>query len=187
MRLFIGVALAPQMHRPVQKLLKELARKHWPVSWEPLEKLHFTLVFLGEVGEGRLPELKQIVEASCARIKPFTLKVKGIGCFPDYFQPRIIWLGLKGDLTSLAALQKQLKAGLSGQGFPTDAKPFRPHITLGRIKEARFRERREIGRQLKGLRIKEIAVEWRVERVGLYSSQTFPAGSVYTLVEEREL
>lgn len=187
MRLFIGVSLSREMHRPVKKLLRELARKHWPVGWESLEKLHFTLAFLGEVDEARLPELKQIVEASCAQIKPFILEVKGIGCFPDYFQPRIIWLGLKGDLASLAALQKQLKADLSVHDFPTDAKPFRPHVTLGRIREARFRERREIGRQLKSLRIKEIPVEWQVESVGLYASQTLQTGSVYKRVAEYSL
>lgn len=184
MRLFIGVALPPEMHRPAQKLLRELARKHWPVSWEPPEKLHFTMAFLGEVDEKRLPELKWTVKASCAQIQPFTLQIKGLGCFPDYFQPRIIWLGLKGDLKSLAALQKQLKRTLSAQGFTTDDKPFQPHVTLGRIRQARFRERKEIGRQLTSLRIKGVSDAWRVERVGVYSSQALPTGSVYALVVE---
>jgi len=184
MRLFIGVALPVACRKQVDKLLVKLKRKHWPVAWEQGEKLHFTLAFLGEIEPARLPKVQAIAESSCQGIAPFTLQIKGLGCFPDYFQPRIIWLGLKGELQPLARLQNQLKAELRQAEFKIDERPFRPHITLGRIRQARFRERKEIGRQLKGLRIQEIPEVWFVEQVQVFASKTLPTGSVYEVVAE---
>lgn len=187
MRIFVGITPPAPVSRQLRKLLKELKRKHWPVKWIEVKNLHFTLVFLGELEKERLVEVARIVGQGCNQVNQFTLKVKGLGCFPDYFQPRVIWLGLRGDLKALVKLQKTLRSKLTKSDFSLDERPFQPHVTLGRIKQARFKERKEIGRQLRGLKIKEIAAAWPVKKVEIYQSRTLSEGPVYQLMKEFKL
>ena len=184
MRLFIALQPPSSLQHQLNKLLKNLKRKHWPVKWEETEKLHFTLVFLGEIPERKIVIVKEIVRETCQQLGSFSIKIKGLGCFPDYLWPRIIWLGLKGDLQSLSALQKQLKQRLKTQDFMVDEKPFLGHLTLGRIKQAKAKERQEIGRQLKALREMEINGEWLVEQMIIFQSQTLAEGSRYQKLAE---
>ncbi|OGD62974.1 2'-5' RNA ligase [Candidatus Beckwithbacteria bacterium RBG_13_42_9] len=184
MRIFIGVALPLSLQKQLKKLLKVLERKHWPVKWEAIEKLHFTLVFLGEIPESKIVIVKEIVREICQQLPSFSLEIKGLGCFPDYLFPKIIWLGLKGDLKSLSFLQKQLKLKLKDQGFVIDNRPFLGHVTLGRVKKAKMKQLQEIGRQLKALREMEIGVEWHVKEVIIFQSQILSQRSKYYKVAE---
>jgi len=185
MRVFISVDLDQPARREIEKLLEILEKKHWKVKWEKPEKLHITLAFLGEIDQSQTSKLKSQIQS--LNVKPFVISFKGLGCFPDYEWPRIIWLGLKGDLKSLAALQKNVQEKLVQSGFKPDIKPFIPHITIGRIKQARAGERHEIARQIRALAKMEFKGEWRVDRVVIYESQTLPEGSVYKKLVEIEL
>lgn len=181
MRVFIAVDLDESSRREIEKLLKVLKRKHWAVKWEVVDKLHITLAFLGEVDKVQAKSLLQGVRrhSSDGGTSAFTLSFKGLGCFPDYDWPRIVWLGLKGDLKSLAALQKNIEENLTEAGFVFNKKPFTPHITLGRIKKARAGQRREIGRQIKAMQKMKFKSEWLVDKVVVYQSTCLPEGSVY--------
>jgi len=192
-RIFIGIPLSNEAKREVGKLYKALKKKHWKVKWEPVEKVHLTLVFLGDVKcqmsnvkttyqnskLNKLQLIKAAVKEVCGTLQSIKVKFKGLGCFPDYEWPRIIWLGLKGDLKSLSALQKKIQENLKKTGLKFDEKPFRPHLTLGRIKRARAKERREIGRQIKKMQKMDFKSEWLIDRVGVYKSKCLPKGSNY--------
>ena len=187
LRVFIGVQISENLEKPLSKLLKNFAKKHWPVKWEPVEKLHFTLVFLGRIKEENLAIVKEKVKVACEDFPAFTIKIKGLGCFPDYNQPRVIWLGLKGDLQSLAKLQKQLTSELKREGFKLTERSFVPHLTLGRIKQAKYRQKKEIGRQLKTRQDLKIADEWAVDKLVIFESKFSPEGSRYLEIESFEL
>lgn len=184
MRIFIGVDLTAEPKREIEKLLKNLEKKHWKVEWETLEKLHLTLVFLGEISKEKLEMVERACRKVASELKPFIVFFKGLGCFPDFDFPRIIWIGLKGDLKSLAFIQKSLEKDLKDSGFDIKQRPFYPHLTLGRIKNARSRERREIGRQVKALREIDFKSQWLIEKIGLYESICFKEGSVYRKLKE---
>ena len=186
MRVFISVDLDQPARREIEKLLEILEKKHWKVKWEKPEKLHITLAFLGEIDQSQISRLRQVFGGQ-AKLKSFTISFKGLGCFPDYEWPRIIWLGLKGDLKSLAVLQKTVQEKLIQAGFKPDIKPFVPHITIGRIKQARAGERHEIARQIRALAKMEFKEGWKVNRVVIYESQTLPEGSVYKKLAEKNL
>lgn len=203
MRIFIAIDISDEAKKEVEKLYKVLKKKHWKVKWEPIEKLHFTLAFLGSIKyqTSNIKKIKKAIELVSEDIGPFTLSFKGLGCFPDYIFPRVIWLGLRGDLKSLAALQKNIVRELSDselfdstkyisdraqkrtlKGFE---KPFSPHITLGRVKkEVRAKERREIGKQLNRFRILNLEPKISADRVVIYESKLLPTGSVYTKLSE---
>ncbi len=142
MRIFISVNLPAPAQKELAKLVKKWEKFHWPVRWEKVEKIHLTLAFLGKAKSpsqrlvGLWPKkLKVVIKLAVREIKPFEVGVKGLGAFPDFVRPRIVWLGLKGDLQSLARLQKQISQELSAAGFEFSQRPFRPHLTIGRVKK----------------------------------------------------
>lgn len=197
MRVFVAIDISDEVKKEVEKLYKVLKKKHWKVKWEPVEKLHFTLAFLGFIDEPALQLIKLACQKAVKDFYPFGVSFKGLGCFPDYDYPRVIWLGLKGDLKSLAALQKKVVRGLKNigifEGLSERAlkglkRPFSPHVTLGRVrKEVRAKERREIGRQLERFRIYDLGSKILVDRLVVYESKLFRTGAVYNKLVEFSL
>jgi len=139
--------------------------------------IHLTLIFLGEIAESQVNAVGAAMKEVCAGHGRMELFCGRVGAFPDLRNPRVIWAGLDGDLEKLGALQKELAAKLEGLGFPMEKRPFKPHLTLFRIKTPK---------QLGALRKKMEQVS--EERFGpvpchtliLYKSDLKPDGAVYT-------
>jgi len=109
-----------------------------PVKWVRPEGLHLTLKFLGDVDEGREPELHAALsQAATGGARGATVHIEGLGVFPDFRRPRIVWAGVAPD-PALELLQHRVEQVFAPLGFPTEARAFRPHLTLGRAgREAR--------------------------------------------------
>jgi 2'-5' RNA ligase len=106
-----------------------------------------------------------------------SLFAKGVGVFPGIKRPRIVWVGLSGQLESLVDLQRQLEERLEGLGFEKDKRPFKGHLTLGRVK-GRL-DPKQLGGALK--RYGGFTSEtFYAENVVLYKSELKPTGAVYT-------
>jgi len=102
------------------------------VKWVRPEGLHLTLKFLGDVDEAREPELHAALgQAANGAACGVTLHIEGFGVFPDFRRPRIVWAGVSPD-PALELLQHRVEQVFAPLGFPTEARPFRPHVTLGR-------------------------------------------------------
>lgn len=200
-RIFIAIDLPKLVKNELGRLLKTIEKKHWKVGWVESEKLHLTLVFLGEIKsqklkvppEGRagkskkLKVLEEIVKDVVRDMGPFKISFKGLGVFPSFDWPRVIWLGLKGDLKSLAALQKAIEENLVNQGFSIQKRKFAPHLTLGRIRPVKLRERKEIGRQLAKMRVVDFKSEILVDKVTIFESKLSAKGARYRKLAEIEL
>ncbi|GFE61224.1 RNA 2',3'-cyclic phosphodiesterase [Geobacter sp. AOG2] len=127
MRLFIAIELPDTIKRHLEKI-----RAHIPGSrWVPMEQIHLTLAFLGEVDEVTIERLT----GSLAAIQSpgFSLRFSGAGCFPDRSRPRVLWVGLEPEprLNRLASLVRETVLAC---GIPLEERPFSPHITLARLK-----------------------------------------------------
>jgi RNA 2',3'-cyclic 3'-phosphodiesterase len=103
----------------------------FPVKWVRPEALHLTLKFLGDVDDAREADLR----AALGQVGggPATLHIEGFGVFPDFTRPRVVWAGVTPD-PALELLQHRVEQVFAPLGFPTEAKAFRPHLTLGRAK-----------------------------------------------------
>jgi 2'-5' RNA ligase len=109
-----------------------LARERgFPVKWVRPEALHLTLKFLGDVDEASEPSLRDALGQACKDARAVTLHIEGVGVFPDFRRPRVVWAGVAPDPV-LELLQHGVEQAFAPLGFPTDGKPFRPHLTLGR-------------------------------------------------------
>jgi 2'-5' RNA ligase len=123
---------------PLPAPLRE-ALGHWqqtgpPVRWSRTEGLHVTLAFLGDRPTEALPTLGALAAAVAARHAPFALGTAGLGGFPGNRRARILWLGLAPS-PALENLARDLRGALATAGEPFDAKPFRAHITLARLRQ----------------------------------------------------
>jgi 2'-5' RNA ligase len=95
----------------------------------PMENVHLTLAFVGEVAAERLPALQAIGAQAATAVPPFTLRFDRVGAFRD---SGIAWLGTGTAEPALQALVDALAAGLAASGFPVERRPFRAHVTLAR-------------------------------------------------------
>lgn len=130
-RAFIAVPLSEPLRTALASLQREL-RPHLPgVRWVHPATSHLTLVFLGNLAEESLETIKAIMLSVCVDAAPFAVGVSGLGTFPSWRRPRVLWAGL-ADASALQRLQGALAAGLAAHGFPQEPRPFRPHLTLGR-------------------------------------------------------
>ena len=105
------------------------------ISWERVEKLHLTLKFLGEIEAGRVEALMRAANRAAAGAgDKFELTLREAGAFPSHGNTRVLWLGLHDDTNRLARLQERLEAECERENFPREARAFRPHITIARIR-----------------------------------------------------
>ena len=151
------------------------------VRWARTDGVHLTLQFLGDVPSGSIDAILGGVRAGCAGAKRVDLMLGSVGAFPTVERPRVLWLGLDGDATQLQTLQAAISKQLGALGYQPD-KPFKPHITLGRVREHVSKEEiAGISRALQVVAGKSTPHPlFTVDRVSLMKSDLQPAGAVYT-------
>jgi 2'-5' RNA ligase len=104
------------------------------VRWVRDEGLHATVKFLGPVAETQLPALRTALGGAVHGTPQLAAGVRGLGVFPTLKRPRVVWVGL--DCAPLAALARAVDDALEPLGFARESRPFRAHITLGRVKDS---------------------------------------------------
>jgi len=175
-RTFIAIALPDAVRAALGQVNETLAAQVPPrvVRWVKPELMHVTLRFLGDTAVSLLPAITAELDRVTARHRRFNLVVKGLGCFPNRRRPRVIWAGLQGDLSEAQSLAAAVDASLVSLGWESEARPFRPHLTLGRVNDSR---------KVQGINwdmaIEEMVVG--VTAVHLIESQLRPSGPVYTV------
>ena len=177
---FVCIEIPVDIRNEMEDFLKELRVLDRRVKWVKGENLHLTLKFLGEEPHTKVERIRSSLQSGIPdlNLKPFSLSLRGIGAFPSWDRPRVIWVGIEGEgLEALETLRNFVEKSAREQGFRRENKPFSPHITLGRVKsgkmEAALREvlRRNEDRVFGSFMVKELV---------LMRSQLFHDGPVYT-------
>lgn len=155
----------------------EAARK--AVRWVPAANIHLTLKFLGEVSAANVEALARMLKAEARRHAPFSIAVTGLGAFPNVRRPRVIWIGNEAP-NGLNALQRAIEAETRALGYPSEDRPFSPHLTLGRISQnATPGEASAVAQALNRVQVGRLGCI-HVDRVHLFQSDLRPSGAVYT-------
>jgi 2'-5' RNA ligase len=136
-RLFIALSLPEEIRAELGRTREQLASRRDRVTWVPDAQLHLTLRFLGETDESRIPELESCLDALAERHKAPALRLGLPGIFGAPEAPRVLWVGLQGELAGLESLVRELESRLRRLGLPPADKGFKPHLTLGRVKACR--------------------------------------------------
>lgn len=136
LRLFIALNLPEAVQKGLAAVQQNLQPLTGPlVKWVEPKNMHLTLEFLGDVDDSRVALLKEILQQTAGDCPAINLSLKGVGAFPHWRSPRVIWVGLAGDIHPLKQLQNNLHQALLKQGFRLEHKAFKPHLTLGRVKQ----------------------------------------------------
>ncbi|HTY47936.1 MAG TPA: RNA 2',3'-cyclic phosphodiesterase [Methanomassiliicoccales archaeon] len=101
-----------------------------------VEQVHITLKFLGPTDESLVPKIVEAMRSAIDGVKPFEMKLAGSGVFPSRSNARVVWAGLEG-ADPLGVMAARLEDLLADVGFQKENRPFRPHLTMARVKDPR--------------------------------------------------
>lgn len=182
MRLFLGIDLPESVARASAAIADDLRRRiaaaapRASLRWVPVENLHVTVWFLGEVTELRAASLADALRPGLG-LEPFMLRIAGAGFFPGSGAPRVLWLSFAAGRPGLIAAYDRLRPRLAAQDFPPEKRPYDPHLTIARVKDVPRQEIAAVRGVLAGTRAE--AGECRVTAVTLFRSRTSPHGAQY--------
>lgn len=187
-RSFIAIELPEEVKSGLHQLQAELKLAgHTFIRWVAPEAIHLTLKFLGNISPQKVAEITRVIEEASQGVISFQLKVGGLGAFPNLRQPRVLWLGIGGEVDKLVALQQRIDSGLAPLGFDQETRPFSPHLTLARLREGTSpQDRRDFGELVMKTPL-EFNYEVTVNSLSLIRSQLLPGGAVYSCLAEVKL
>jgi 2'-5' RNA ligase len=135
-RLFLAVNLPERARRGIREAAAPLREAAPDGAWVREENLHVTLKFLGDVDdETRVAALREALSAAVGRHRAFDVALAGAGAFPNLRAPRIVWFGMERE-PRLELLHHDVETACAALGYEVDGRPFRPHVTLARLRGA---------------------------------------------------
>jgi 2'-5' RNA ligase len=183
-RAFVAIDLPASVVEAIARAQNRLKPLGLDATWVKPYNVHLTLKFLGNAPPRRIDEIRTRLGKATSGHSEFSARLGGLGAFPDFKRPRVLWIGVDDPAHLLIPLQGKIEADLAEIGFPPEPGKFSPHLTLARLKSPRGKERL---RQA----VEEIGVvpssPVPVTAVKLYASRLTPQGSVYTVLDEFRL
>ncbi|HEY0789229.1 MAG TPA: RNA 2',3'-cyclic phosphodiesterase [Thermoanaerobaculia bacterium] len=175
LRLFIAWPLDDAIRRELARITGALRPRMPAASWPRPESIHLTFAFLGDTPAERVDAIARSLD-SCADARAIDVRGGEVGLFPDERRPRVAWIGLEPHDT-VSALAGRLRAALADAGIAFDPKPFRPHLTVARVKAP--------WRASDVAALRDAFRGWsspaaRLDRVVLYESRLDAGGAVHT-------
>lgn len=183
MRVFVSVPISDEVKHSLVEGLGAVRDCWRHVKWVSPENFHFTLKFLGDLEAETAEKVRERLRTAFAGTKAFDVHLKGFGGFPSLHNPRILWCGVNAGQEKLCALAHQAAHALDPLGLPKEAREFKPHLTVGRIRA---------GRQMKGALVPDSFVKkyfgcFEVKEVCLMRSELNPDGAVYSVLEKYQM
>lgn len=178
-RTFLAIHFGGSYEAEFGRLLEALSAYSKQVKWVNPAQVHLTLHFFGSIEPERVETLKILFRNLAARYRPLEVFLKGFGAFPGLNRPRVLWVGLDGDVKELKDIKEACDLELVRIGFPIEEREFKPHLTLGRVREGS-----KINIVLPGYLQNYVHDEkHRIQELILYKSELTPKGSIYTPLE----
>ncbi|MCI0519948.1 MAG: RNA 2',3'-cyclic phosphodiesterase [Chloroflexi bacterium] len=180
-RAFIAIEIPASIQVKLHEVSRNLKGRisGGAVRWTPVENIHLTLKFLGDVSPASMEMVKKLLAAETARHGEFEIQVSGLGAFPNTRRPRVIWIGIQAP-DDLIILQRRIEEDAARLGYPAEERGFTPHLTLGRVaRNAAIGDLRQIGEAIEAAKVGLLGAS-RVQAVKLFRSDLRPSGAVYS-------
>lgn len=180
-RTFVAIDLPDRVQSCLKNISEDLQSnlESIPIRWVPVENIHMTLKFLGDVSINNIELLKKMLRSEAQAHSSFEIGIGGIGAYPKIRRPRVIWTGVEAP-SELVDLQQSIEAQTSKLGYAVDNREFSPHLTLGRVsRNASPEDVRKVGEVLSSYKVGFLGAA-RVTEVCLFRSDLQSTGAVYT-------
>lgn len=182
--LFVAVPL-PDNIKSVLAAWSTAWRNRWPFSkWVHPADYHITLHFLGGCSQGDGAKIKQQLAQTMPSLAPFSIEIDHLGFFGQQDKPRILWAGVRGEVDALQRLRDGVVTELEPLGFPTEKRPYRPHITMAK----KYKRNDFPADQLTAIPISQPkrSLRWEVDHFVLYQTHLDRA-PMYEVIERYSL
>ena len=179
-RAFIAVELTDQAKNALAGVAEHLTRARIRgLRTVSPEGIHLTLKFLGNVPTDRTERIVAEVSRVTREHGPFSVELDGVGVFPSKARPRVLWVGLGGDLPAQADLHRKLEVRLAGLGFAPDTRAFSPHLTVARVRDGTAEPDRRLAAEALFSAPFDPGLRVAVEAISLMRSVLHPEGARY--------
>jgi len=180
-RSFIAIELPLEVKTELDLVERRLeVELSLPVKWVEPSNIHLTLKFLGNIPQTKVPQIADAIVVVARDISPFSLELGEPGVFPNPRRPRVIWIGLRGEIEKAISLQRSIDGVLESMGFARESRPFAPHLTLARVRERpRIGQQDDLAKLLVNIKPGN-RCRFEVTGVSLMRSQLTPRGAIYT-------
>jgi len=177
-RSFLAFEMPVKIREIVSRTLKEMKRLPLDVRWVRAEHIHITVVFMGNIFEDDIMPISNAVSKTCKRYGPFKVSLTGYGIFGSLRNPRVLWIGLDGDLARMSYFRNSLQKGLKPFGTKQEKRRFKPHLTLGRFRKGTGSvvDMDDLLSEYQNISSPTCAVEELI----LFRSELSPGGAVYS-------
>ena len=181
LRLFIAIELPAAVLAALNDAQHSLQRESAlaRLRWVRPEGIHLTLKFLGETPAEHRPAIEAAITRAVAGVAPFELRLGKLARFGSHQSPRVVWIDVAGDIGALTGLQANVEREIAPLGYPSESRPFSPHLTLARVPPERARE---VAAPLEDAIARATApsATMKAEEVSLMKSDLKRGGAVYT-------
>ena len=184
MRIFIAIEISDEIKDALGQIESHLKYSGADVKWVNPENIHLTLKFLGEIDEKRCEEVKAALDRVAGSISSFALTIKELGAFPKIEYPRVLWAGLDKGADESKALAEKIDEALYGIGFQKEARPFAAHLTIGRVRSSRSKDK--LKEKFASCQVPAVS-PCKISSLILFQSTLTPKGSIYTKLHEAKL
>ena len=188
MSLFVAVIPDTEARVRVGEAIRACRRRtgalNTSIRWVEPEKLHLTVAFLGNVHPGVTNEIVKALKRAWLQVV-FRITLSSAGIFPAAGIPKVLWIGVGNGKSEVGTLREEVKARLEPLGLSLKRNAYRPHLTVGRVKQATSGAGAQIRDALGSIEIPRM--QWTVERVLLYESRFSSTGSSYSLLVKAPL
>jgi len=183
-RAFIETNLDSQAKKKIIEIINGLSSLDLGrVKWQREHQLHLTLCFLGKIDRNQALRVADSLAMIANRFPPFGIELKGLGAFPLFGQPKVIWLGVGQGSDRLIKLQNKLADNLRKKDFQLERRPYIPHLTLARAEKGSARQIREMIKKNRDLKV----ASQRIKGLELTRSSLLPEGAKYATIKRVKL
>ncbi|MCD6371858.1 MAG: RNA 2',3'-cyclic phosphodiesterase [Candidatus Aenigmarchaeota archaeon] len=173
-RVFLAIDIPNELKKSISEFQNSI-KKDFDAKWVEEANFHFNLKFFGNLTEDEILKIKSKTEEVVKDFKPFYIEIYGMGVFPNFSFPRVVWLGCKNNI-ELQHLSESLDDSFSSVGIKKEERRFVPHLTLGRLRSGKNKQ------LLKKIVEKNSNVsfgKFLVKEIILFESKLSPKGPVY--------
>ena len=153
------------------------------VRWVRKENIHITLRYIGPTAPGEVDRINRLLSEIVGQNSDLSLNVSGTGCFPKKERPRILWLGVDGDVAELKLLVAMINSEMDPLGYPQEERNYSPHITIGRIRYPQ----KATPDVTDFLSAQYEPISWNIPKIIFYQSELLQSGAIYSILGTHNL
>jgi len=174
------IAIDVEQSSQITDIVNDLNNSGANIKLVKPENMHITIKFLGDTDEKFVGRIREIMEKSVENIESFEIKLKSIGVFPNQDYIKIIWIGIE-QYEKIVEIAKKINKGLSKIGFKKEKREFSPHLTIGRVKNSKNKDK--ILHIINRYENTEFNT-YKIKSIKLIKSELRSKGPIYTTIEE---